>query len=373
MKAVILSERTDPLSIAVEDIPIPTPIPGSVVIQILSTTILDYLRQVLTGAMPYPMKTPLVPGGNGIGRVSKVGSDTTSLSVGQLVLVDSYIRARDDPGVGFLLGLHNGADPRAHKLAEGTWRNGTIAQYTNVPLENVHPLNENRLCGELGYHINDLSAILACTVPYGGLDDAGVKSGDTVIVAPATGNFGGAAVLTALAMGANVVACGRNQETLDTMAKAIGSPQELKAVRLTGEVEKDTAAILAATGPEGADFYIDFSPAAASQDGKTPTHLNAAIGALRSGGTCSLMGGIVGMVSLPYGLIMFKNLIIRGRFMYQREQFSRVIKLAEQGKLKLGKSVGREVIGPYTLENIVEALDVAEKNPGWAKTVIVNP
>jgi threonine dehydrogenase-like Zn-dependent dehydrogenase len=373
MKAVVLSERINPILISVKEVPIPAPTAGSVVVQILATAILDYMREVLTGARPYPMKVPLIPGGNGIGRISAIGPDAASLKVGQLVLIDSYIRARDDTDAGFLLGLHAGADPRTHKLAGGPWRNGTLAQYANIPLENVHSLDEQRLCGELGYHITELSAILACTVAYGGLDDAGVKSGDIVIVAPATGNFGGAAVVTALAMGANVIACGRNQETLDGLAKAIGSPSELKAVKLTGDVEKDTVAIFAATGPGGADVYIDFSPPAAGEGGKTPTHMNAAIGVLRFGGTCSLMGGITGMVGLPYALIMFKNLIIRGRFMYRREQFRRVIKLAEQGKLKLGKAVGREVIGPYSLNNVVEALEMAEKSPGWAKTVIVTP
>ena len=373
MKAIILSSISDPPAISVEEKPIPTAGPGSVVVQIIATLIPDYQRQVFTGARGYPLKVPLTPGGNGIARVSAIGPDTTALKVGQLVLVDIFIRARDDPANNFLFGFHAGGTPEAQKLAEGPWRHGTLAQYASVPLENVLPLNEERLCGELGYTINDLTTIQPCSIPSGGLCDAGVKSGDVVIVVPATGTFGGAAVLTALAMGASVIACGRNQESLDYLAKFVGSPKDLKTVKLNGDVEKDTAALLAASGAGGADVCIDFSPPGAAEGGKTPTHLLAALGALRNSGTLALMGGIQGNISIPYGLVMYKSIAIKGRFMYERDHIQRVVRLAEQGKLKLGAAVGKQFLGPYGLDQINEAMDVAEKNPGYSKAVVLTP
>jgi D-arabinose 1-dehydrogenase-like Zn-dependent alcohol dehydrogenase len=153
----------------------------------------------------------------------------------------------------------------------------------------------------------------------------------------------------------------------------MGSPSELTAYALTGDVEKDSAGLIAIAGAPGADVYIDFSPPEAGEGGKTPPHLLAAFGALRPHGTALLMGGTFGMVSIPYGLVMFKNLVVQGRFMYERAQLQKVIKLAEQGRLKLGKKVGKTVIGPYGIDDIVEAMEVAEKNPGYANTVILRP
>jgi NADPH:quinone reductase-like Zn-dependent oxidoreductase len=51
-----------------------------------------------------------------------------------------------------------------------------------------------------------------------------LKAGETVIVNGATGAYGSAAVLVALAMGATrVVAAGRKKETLDKLAEAGGT------------------------------------------------------------------------------------------------------------------------------------------------------
>jgi threonine dehydrogenase-like Zn-dependent dehydrogenase len=289
------------------------------------------------------------------------------------VFIDIYIRARDNPDSGFLLGFHAGADAAAHKLSGGLWRYGTNAQYANLPTENVHSLDEKKLCGEMGYSIEDLLTIQSACIPYGGLNDADVKAGDTVIVAPATGTFGGAAVLAALAMGANVIACGRNQQRLDALAKAMGSPTELKTFVVTGDVAKDAAGLVVVAGAPGADVYIDFSPPEAGESGKTPPHVHAAIGALRPQGTALFMGGTFGLISVPYGEIMFKSLVIRGKFMYERAQLQRVIKLAEQGRLKLGKTVGKKVVGPFGIDDIVEAMEAAEKNAGYASITVLRP
>ena len=54
------------------------------------------------------------------------------------------------------MGLHGGA---AMRLMEGEWRNGSFAEYAKFPLENVFVLDEDVLCGALGYSIEDLCAL----------------------------------------------------------------------------------------------------------------------------------------------------------------------------------------------------------------------
>lgn len=210
-------------------------------------------------------------------------------------------------------------------------------------------------------------------VPYGGLADAAVRAGDTVVVAPATGRFSGAAVLVALAMGAKLVALGRRQHALDELVKSLGNPHGLRTVAMVGNVEKDTATLAQAVGPRGADCVLDFSPPAAGAYGVTPSHLAASINVLRRGGTLSLMGGIVGGVEIPYITVLFKNLIVRGRFVYERHHAEQVIKLVESGKLRIGQQVGMTTAAIFGLEQYGRALDEAEKLPGWGKIIQIMP
>jgi NADPH-dependent curcumin reductase CurA len=92
---------------------------------------------------------------------------------------------------------------------QGEWRDFTYAEYAKLPLENCYLLDEDRLLGKvedggLGYKIEDLIPAMGSVVPYGGLSDIKLQAGETIIIAPATGWFGGRAVEAALAMGARV-------------------------------------------------------------------------------------------------------------------------------------------------------------------------
>jgi predicted RND superfamily exporter protein len=43
------------------------------------------------------------------------------------------------------------------------------------------------------------------------------------------------------------------------------------------------------------------------------------------------MGGIVGGVGIDYSMLMFKNLTLQGKFMYEREAVVQMIKMVEKG------------------------------------------
>lgn len=88
------------------------------------------------------------------------GPDAALLRPDQLVYCDCTVRGRDDADVIFLSGLSAGKN-------EG---------------------------GEGKYDAEKLCDIARLLVPFGGLQDVGLKAGETVVVAPATGPFGGAAV-----------------------------------------------------------------------------------------------------------------------------------------------------------------------------------
>lgn len=326
------------------------------------------MREICDGTRQYAFPMPLVIGSSAIGRVAAIGPDTTSLKTGQLVHVNILVRGHDDPTALFLFGVHEGFTEGSRKLIDGEWRDTTYAEHAKIPLENCDALDETQLLGPprdcgLGYNIEDLQYISALLAPYGGLRDIDLKAGEKVIVAPATGAFGGAAVLVALAMGARVIALGRNVEVLERVA---ARSERVEAVPITGDVQKDTEA-LQKYGP--ADAFLDISPPAAVKS----THIKSGILSLSHFGRVSLMGGFREDIAIPYSAIMHRNLVLRGKWMYDREYVRALIRMVEIGVLKLEEGAGCKTVGNFGSEDWKTAFDTAAENPGMGMQALIAP
>jgi D-arabinose 1-dehydrogenase-like Zn-dependent alcohol dehydrogenase len=254
--------------------------------------------------MPFP--TPIVGGFGAIGYVAAVGSDAAALKTEQLVYVDCVIRARDDPDCFFLSAIYEGATDGSKKLMRDAWRDGTFAEYARVPLENCILLDEARLCDGLGYSHHDLAYIAFLLVPYGGLRDIQLEPGETIVICPATGFYGSLGVQVAIAMGAKVIAMGRNEEKLAKLVEDIRSRSpgaNIGAVQITGNEDNDVSAL---KSYGAVDAVLDITPSEASLS----THTRSAIKALRRGGRVSLMGSTKN-ISVPE--ILVNNITLKGR------------------------------------------------------------
>lgn len=233
-----LTSTHQPLT--VETVPAPRAGPGSAVVRILAALVVPYSGEVYSGKRPYPLPAPFVPGEVALGRIVEAGPDATTLSPGQLVLFDAHVRGRDDASLLYVSGMHEPASDARRKLARcAEWRDSTYAQHARVPLENCLRLDETRL-RQLGYGIDDeLCHVLPMFMPFGGLSDIGLRPGETVAIAPATGIYGGA------------------------------------AVRITGDVDADAKAVTdAAGGP--IDAFLDISSPQASDS----THFRSCFNSL---------------------------------------------------------------------------------------------
>jgi threonine dehydrogenase-like Zn-dependent dehydrogenase len=369
-KALVLSSFKEPLDVSVDDVPIPHLTSGSAIVRVLATGVPPRVKSTFSGKVPFNLKLPLTPGSNAICRVATVGPDAVLLQPGQLVVVHIHVRGRDDPTISMLHGFH--ATGPAEKLMEEEWRHSSYAEYLKAPLENIFPLDEDLLVNRMGYKIQDLTYIPFLLVSMGGLADIDLKPGESIVVAPATGTYSGAAVVMALSLGAIVVAAGRNEAQLKTMVNTLGSQygNRLSYVQLTGDSSKDTEALRKASpGGKGFDAYIDFSPPQAAKS----THLKSSLLALKPHGRVSLMGLIREDIGIPYAFVMFNDIQIRGKFMYERDNVHRVIAMVEAGLIKLGEALGIHIIGSYPIEEYEKALDIAEQNPGHGKLVVFTP
>ncbi|PNP51257.1 hypothetical protein THARTR1_08161 [Trichoderma harzianum] len=327
---------------AIETIAVPQPGPGSIVVRVIDVLLYKTTPAFFDGAnaaagmtLPYP----LVFGGAAVGRVAATGPDTTAFDLGQLVLIEPNLRARDDPNKAVVWGGFDGFDPRTKQFVKDNWCDGSWAEYTRDLLH-------------LGY----------LPVLYAGLGRIDVKAGETVLICPATGIFSNGAIAVARALGLNVIAGGRNAESLDALKARFPG---IQTIQLKGEQEDSSA--IQALGP--IDAFVDVGPAAATGT----SYLASCILSVRKGGRVCLIGGRGdATLPVPYPFLMFNNITLRGSLMYDDEDVKRLLKLAESGILKLDVEGGLGVLASYPLEDYAKALEKA-KSCAKGKIVVVNP
>lgn len=206
-------------------------------------------------------------------------------------------------------------------------------------------------------------------MPYGGLRSLALQAGETVVVAPATGGFSGAAVNVACAMGATVLAVGRNAAVLERVASRF--PRGVvRPVPNTGDVQADAAALRAeAGGGTTINAYLDLSPPQAAAS----THLRSCFLALGRGGRAVMMGMVSSDLPVSYLQLGLQNQTVRGQFMYERADVRGVIRLVEKGLLRLGARGGYELRGRYKLEDIDECLRATAAACEAGQFVLITP
>ena len=346
---------------------VPTPLPdyGSAIVRVIAAEVLSYHREVYNGQRMLSFPKPIIGGLSAIGRIEAPGPDAVALRPGQLVYVDCVIHGRDDPSAIFLSAIHEGGSDGSRKLMRDTWRDGNFAEFAKVPLENCIPLDEGRLCQDLGYSLQDLMYIGYLLVPYGGLRDIRLEPGETIVICPATGGFGGAGVQVAIAMGARVIALGRNEKELARLKEHVkkGTPGAgVETLKITGDEKLDTAA-MQAFGT--IDAVLDVSPSEAGDS----THLKSAIMALRRGGRCSLMG--FNHAFLSTWKIVADNISMRGKLMYEREDMLQFVKMLERGLFPTGENFVSTK--SFALEDWKQSFEEASVYTGIGRTVTIAP
>lgn len=367
MKALHLENKQTPIT--VKTLPVPEPTHGSAVVKVLATDIISYHREIYDGTRAMPIPTPLIPGSSCIGRIAAVGPDATKLTPGRLVFADMNMRSRDNPEDMFLSAINEGLSEGSKKLMREVWRDGSWAEYWRVPLENCIVLNQTRLCKELGYDFAQLMYISHLLVAYGGLRDIGLEPGQTVVICPATGGFGGAGVHVAAAMGARVVAMGRNETELARIKSVIETTMPhnagIEVLRTTGDEATDSASL---KNFGTIDAILDFTPTYASN----ATHTRSAIAALKYEGRVSLMGfaDITSSPSIRWQLVG-RNITLKGRLMYTRDYMVQFVNMVERGLFPKGENLVS--VKRFGFDEVEEALEEAGVWMGIGKGVIFEP
>ncbi|KAB0676313.1 alcohol dehydrogenase catalytic domain-containing protein [Aureimonas leprariae] len=359
MKAAVLKAFGSPLAIG--NVPDPVIGTGEVVVDVAAAPVLSYAAEVFSGERRYLLPTPVVPGCGAIGRVREAGPDATKLKPGDWVFCDPTVRSRDDALTPDIVLQGWSARGEGGQRLQEYHRDGAFAERVRVPTENAVPIGAIDPTEAASW-----CAIGVLLIAYGGLLAMDLKAGETLLVSGATGNFGSAAVATALAMGArSVVAPGRNEAVLADLKRRFG--ERLVPVRLTGDGDRDTEAMRRAA-PGRIDAVLDFLPPS------VPASVaRAAIMAVRPYGRAVLMGG-VGMLggedlALPYPWIMRNNITVRGQWMYEPAAVGGIVGLVRSGLLDLD----HYAVDKFALEDANDAVTHAAANVGPFKLTVLTP
>ncbi|MFG1610950.1 zinc-binding dehydrogenase [Actinoplanes sp. NPDC049265] len=337
--------------VRLSDVPPPALRGGGVVVEVLAAHLPAYTKAVVSGNRG-GLPLPLVLGPSCIGRVVAVTPDVFHLAPGDIVLDTALLDAGggDEILVGWVgLGGSGAGSERTDRMRT-VWHDGVFAERALCAKETLV-----RLPGAEDHpDPARLSFLPWLGIAAAGLHAAGPLAGRDVAIIGATGQLGGAAVLTALAEGAaTVTAVGRSTSSLDRLAEL--GPR-VRTHRLTGDRPADAAGI----GP--VDVVLDAL-------GATPTAdvTMAAYDSLRGRGTLVLVGGVRQNLTIPYADLMHRRLTVRGSWMSDTETVTTVWNLIRSGLLDLS------ALDPLTvgLDDPAAALDLAEHTTGLSFVTLV--
>ncbi|SEQ55905.1 MDR/zinc-dependent alcohol dehydrogenase-like family protein [Microlunatus flavus] len=309
MKAWTLTSLDAGLTL--EEVPDPQPRSGGAVLRMLAVQVPAYTRVLVAGGRG-GIATPTVLGVGGIGVVEAVGDDVHAVRPGDVVMSSGFLSSgRVAEPEEVLLGWTGiggrGTATGTTDAMRRTWRTGTFAERALMPASTLIALPGAEDHPDLAR----LAFLPWLTIAAGAVERGDLAAGDSVVVAGATGQLGGATVLLALAAGAGrVVAFGRNRASLERLAAL---DDRVVPVAALADRAADAAALARALGGD-ADVVVDALGPAPTSD-----LTMAAYDVLRTDGTMVLVGGVRQSLPIPYSDLMHRRLTLRGSWMASNE------------------------------------------------------
>ena len=306
MKAAVVRSFGKPLTL--EEVAIPTPGPGEVLVRIVATGVCHTDLHAADGDWPVKPTPPFIPGHEGTGIVAALGAGVTSLKEG------------DPVGIAW---LHDACGACEYCMTgwetlceaqhdSGYSVNGTFAEYAIGSAAYVARLPERP-------DFAGLAPILCAGVTtYKGLKETEARPGEWVAIS-GIGGLGHVAVQYAKAMGLHVVALDVTEEKL-ALARTLGADIAVNAAS-PDAVEQ----VVKATGGGAHGVLVTaVSPPAFSQ----------ALHMARRRGTVSLVGLPPGDFATPIFEVVLKRITIRGSIVGTRKDLAEALAFAADGKVR---------------------------------------
>jgi NADPH:quinone reductase-like Zn-dependent oxidoreductase len=95
MKGYLFSKSSKPTLVYKEDLPVPTPRAGTVVVKVSALWVYPGLAHMEAIPSPLPAK-PFIPGADAVGIIESVGPDVFNLRKGQRVVISRHVIAHEN-------------------------------------------------------------------------------------------------------------------------------------------------------------------------------------------------------------------------------------------------------------------------------------
>jgi NADPH:quinone reductase-like Zn-dependent oxidoreductase len=287
-----------------EDVPVPVPQAGEVLIRVaaaginntdINTRTGSYSPAWGTGWSGSERKFPLIQGADVCGRIVAVGQGIDADRIGQRVLVDPVLR---EP-----------VSWRPYQaLYLGSECDGGFAEYAKVPAVHAYPVESSLSDAELATFPSAYAAAENM------ISRTQVTEGDAVLITGASGGVGSAAVQLARRRGAKVMAV--------TSAARAEHVKSLGADRIILRDRNLPEQIAAKT----TDVVIDVVGG---------PHWPQLLDALKRGGRYAVSGAIAGaIVELDLRTLYLKDLRLLGCSILEPEVFGNLVGYIERGEIK---------------------------------------
>jgi NADPH:quinone reductase len=284
MRAIQISRTGGPEVLNPVEIDTPEPGPGQVLVRIAATGV-NFVETYLRSGL-YPAALPFVPGAEGAGEVTAVGTDVQTVRVGDRVASTSLA--------------------------------GSYAQYALAPAGAVVPLPPG-----LADDLAAAALLQGMTAHYLLFDSYPVRAGDTVLVHAAAGGMGLLLTRLASALGARVIGTASTPEKA-ALAREAGAAQVLGYAEVPGAVRD-------LTGGEGV---------AAVYDGVGRDTFDSSLASLRPRGVLVLYGYASGPVP-PFDI----NRLQAGSYLLTRPTLAHFIATRDDLLRRAGDILGRVADG----------------------------
>jgi Zn-dependent alcohol dehydrogenase len=351
VKAAVVNESYE---LVIEDLEVPEPGPGEVLVRLVATGVCHTDLSVLQGNLPVPL--PIVIGHEGAGVVERLGPGVDTVSVGDHVVCSIVVSCGEchQCYIGNLALCEKGSQVAfGGTMLDGTTRlrgNGrdyhhffcqsSFAEYAVVPARAL-------VCVRRDAPLETLS-VLGCGAMAGigaVMRRAEVVPGASVVVIGA-GGVGLSAVMAARAVGATTIVA------VDVKDEKLARAQDLGATHVVNSTTDDVvSAVMAATG-RGADYAFDAV-------GNEAT-LGAAFQSVRPGGDVVAIGltHIANTITIDiFSLLLQKRLT--GTYagsITPRVDIPAAVDLFMDGRLPLDKLISSQ----YKLDELPQAYEDLE-------------
>ena len=311
MQAILFHQHGNPDVLEYTDFPRPEISPDQVLVHLRAAALNRLDIWVRNGWPGIKLEYPHIPGADGAGEITEIGTDVTDWQIGDRVVINANL------GCGKCEFCLAGKDNlcREWKLLGENIR-GTYCEYIAIRAGQLF-----KLPADFDFHIAAAAGLVYHTAWHSLVVRGGLKPLETVLIVGAAGGVNSASIVIAKHIGAKVIVIGSGKEKL-SLAESLGAD-----ILIDRSTEVDwSKAVFMATNKRGVDVVVD----------NVGTTYPLSFRAAGKGGRILTVGNTDGpKFEIDNRFIFSKHLSIIGSTMGTRQDFNSVMTLVTNGRLKV--------------------------------------